>query len=60
MDRIDVEAISAKKDEILAELHKDVFLTPKGMLKLVQLVVVICAFSMTTSASGESSHLQSF
>ena len=50
-----MEAISAKKDEILAELHKDVFLTPKGMLKLVQLVVVICAFSMTTSASGESS-----
>jgi len=54
MDRIDVEAISAKKDEILAELHKDVFLTPKGMIKLVQLVVVICAFSMTTSASGTS------
>lgn len=49
-----MEAISAKKDEILAELHKDVFLTPKGMIKLVQLVVVICAFSMTTSASGTS------
>lgn len=54
MDRIDVESLSAKKDEILAELHKDVFLTPKGMIKLVQLVVVICAFSMTTSASGTS------
>ena len=53
---MDTEAITAgmatAKNEILAELHKDVFLTPKGMLKLVQLFVVICAFAMTTSASG--------
>lgn len=50
---MDVERLNQTKNEILAELHKDVFLTPKGMIKFVQLFVVICAFAMTTSASGE-------
>ena len=52
--RMDVERLAATKNEILAELHKDVFLTPKGMIKFVQLFVVICAFAMTTSAKGEN------
>ena len=51
---MNAEALTATKNELLAELHKDVFLTPKGMLKFVQLFVVICAFAMTTSATGES------
>jgi len=49
---MDVERLEATKNEILSELHKDVFLTPKGMIKFVQLLIVICAFAMTTSASG--------
>jgi len=52
--RMDVSRLEATKNEILAELHKDVFLTPKGMIKFVQLFVVICAFAMTTSATGET------
>ena len=52
-----MERLAATKNEILAELHKDVFLTPKGMIKFVQLFVVICAFAMTTSASGKSHFL---
>ena len=51
-----MERLAATKNEILAELHKDVFLTPKGMIKFVQLFVVICAFAMTTSASGRLLH----
>ncbi|XP_063683218.1 synaptophysin-like protein 2 [Bolinopsis microptera] len=54
---MDVDRLNATKNEILAELHKDVFLTPKGMMKFVQLFVVICAFAMTTSAKGESTLL---
>ena len=49
---MNAETLAATKNELLAELHKDVFLTPKGMVKFVQLFVVICAFAMTTSASG--------
>ena len=50
---MDVERLALNEKDDSGELHKNVFLTPKGMIKFVQLAVVICALVMTTSAEGE-------